>query len=188
MSAHPDKLSACAVALGVCAMVMPATASVQAGPEPAVRQASGEVQPAGRGRLTWWGFDVYDAALWTAPGFRADRFESHAFVLELSYLRAFTGAEIASASLQQMRRHGRIEPGDAARWQSELTRVLPDVKPGDRLAGVHQPGQGATFFHNARPLGTVGDAQFARLFFAIWLGEASSEPALRRSLLGEGAP
>ncbi len=138
--------------------------------------------PAGRGRLTWWGFEVYDAALWTASGFRVEQFASHPFVLELTYQRNFTAADISRASLQEMRRHGTIEPAQAERWQAQLASVLPDVKRGDRIAGVHRPGQGAAFFHNGRPAGEVADAQFARLFFAIWLGEATSAPALRQAL------
>jgi hypothetical protein len=40
------------------------------------------------------------------------------------------------------------------------------------------------FFHNGNPRGEVRDAEFTRRFFGIWLGEATSEPALRDSLLG----
>jgi hypothetical protein len=138
--------------------------------------------PAGRGRLTWWGFDVYDAALWTTRGFRVNQYAGHPFVLELTYQRNFSAAEISRVSLQEMRRHGEIDPAQADRWQAQLAAVLPDVKRGDRIAGVHRPGQGAAFFHNGRLAGEVTDPQFSRLFFAIWLGDATSAPALRQAL------
>jgi len=108
-------------------------------------------------------------------------------VLELTYQRNFSAAEISRVSLQEMRRHGAIDPAQAERWQSQLGAALSDVKRGDRIAGVHRPGQGAAFFHNGRPTGEVADAQFARLFFAIWLGEATSAPALRQALTANAA-
>lgn len=165
-----------------------APAPVPTLPAAVAAQAGAALQPAGRGRLRYWGFEVYDAALWTAPGFRASQFGQHPLVLELAYLRDFSGADIARTSLAEMRRHGAIDTAQAERWQAQLTRLLPDVRRGDRLAGVHTPGQGAAFFHNGRPVGEVADAQFARLFFAIWLGEATSAPALRQSLLQGLAP
>jgi hypothetical protein len=138
--------------------------------------------------MTVWGFDVYDAALWTAPAFRAGDFAAHSFVLELSYLRSFSAADIARVSLEQMRRHAPIDDAQAARWQGQLQALLPDVRRGDRLAGLNRPGEGARFFLNGRPVGEMADAQFARLFFAIWLGEATSEPALRQALLAGRTP
>ena len=82
-----------------------------------------------------------------------------------------------------MRRHGEIDTAQAERWQTQLTAALPDVRRGDRLVGVYRPDAGATFFHNGRRVGEVADPQFARLFFSIWLGEATSSPELRRSLI-----
>lgn len=174
--------------LAVC-LTAPASASTPSErlPTTVAAQAGAELAPAGRGRLTWWGFEVYDAALWTARGFRVEQFASHPFVLELTYQRDFSAAEISRVSLQEMRRHGAIDPSQAERWQSQLAAALSDVKRGDRIAGVHRPGQGAAFFHNGRPTGEVADAQFARLFFSIWLGEATSAPALRQALTANAA-
>lgn len=153
-------------------------------------QAGGDLRPAGRSRLKFWGFDVYDAALWTAPGFKAQRPAATPLVLELSYLRNFTADDIARVSLEQMRRHGAFDEAQGKRWQAQLAALLPPVRRGDRIAGVHTPGRGATFFHNERLLGDIADAQFSSLFFSIWLGEATSEPELRRALLAgvEGNP
>lgn len=168
-----------------------AAASAPAGdalPAAVAASAPAGMQATGRGRFTYWGFEVYDAALWAARGFRAAQFAQHAFVLELSYLRNFSAAEIARTSLAEMRKHGRFDDGQAERWQAQLARLLPDVRRGDRIAGLHRPGEGAAFFHNGRPVGELSDPQFARLFFSIWLGEATSAPQLRQSLLSGAAP
>ena len=37
---------------------------------------------------------------------------------------------------------------------------------------------------NGRAGGELRDAEFARRFIGIWLGEQTSQPALRQSLLG----
>ena len=179
-------MCACAIVLCLSATAR-ANAPSERLPAAVATQAGAELVPAGRGRLTWWGFEVYDAALWTPPGFRVEQFASHPFVLELTYQRNFTAAEISRASLQEMRRHGPLDAAQAERWQAQLTAALPEVRRGDRIAGVYRPGQGVVFFHNGRPAGEVADAQFARLFFAIWLGEATSAPALRQALTAGSA-
>jgi hypothetical protein len=65
-----------------------------------------------------------------------------------------------------------------------MTRLFPDVKAGDRITGVHRPGESAAFFVNGRAVGEVREARFASLFFGIWLSPRTSQPALRAALLG----
>ena len=142
-----------------------------------------ELAPAGQARLRFWGLDVYDASLRVAPGFRQADFPAHGFALQLQYLRSFSGADISRRSIEEMRRAGSMSPAQAAAWQAALARILPDVATGDSITGVNRPGRPALLFHNGRPLGEVGDAQFARLFFGIWLAPWTSEPALRADLL-----
>lgn len=150
------------------------------------------MQPAGSARLRVWGFEVYDASLRVAPGFRQRDFERHAFTLDLAYLRSFSAHDIARRSLDEMRRaqdfDAEVGALKAARWQAQLAAVLPSVQAGDRLTGVHRPGQPALFLLNDKALGTVGDSQFSALFFGIWLAPHTSEPALRQALLAGTAP
>ena len=168
-------------------MAGPSLANAPALPAAVTAQAAADLVPTGRGTLTVWGFDIYDAVLWAPRGFRPAQFASQPFALELTYQRSFTAAEISRASIQQMRRHGEFDDAQAARWQAQLTAALPDVRRGDRLSGVHRPAQGVTFFHNGQAIGDLADPQFARLFFAIWLGEATSAPELRRALIAGAA-
>jgi hypothetical protein len=143
---------------------------------------------AGSGRLTFWGFAVYDAQLWVTPGFRRSTFADHPVALQLNYLRAFKAADVARRSLQEMQRAGPIDAATAQRWEDGLRSVLPDMQPGDRILGVHRPRAGAEFFLNGRRIGLLADPEFARRFFAIWLGPATSEPALRDALLAGTEP
>lgn len=167
-------------------LALPSTAHA-ASPWPEVRAALPEARLAGSSRLRVWGFDVYDAQLWVGPGFRASQYESHPLALSLGYLRALKGPLIAERSLKEMRALGDLSRTQAEVWLRAMTQIFPDVKPADRLTGLHQPGVGARFWLNAQPIGQVADARFSALFFGIWLAPASSEPALRNDLLA-GAP
>ena len=86
-----------------------------------------------------------------------------------------------------MQRQAEIATDTGARWLDAMMRLFPDVRAGDRITGVHRPGTGARFFVNGRLQGELPDADFARLFFGIWLSPRTSEPALREALLGPGA-
>lgn len=137
----------------------------------------------GKSRLTVWGFDVYDASLWVAPGFAADKLTAQPFALELAYLRNFTSTDIAERSLSEMRRLATVSDVQAKTWTAAMLRVIPNVKKGDRITGVHRPGAGAVFLVNGKSTGEIMDAEFARLFFGIWLSPKTSEPKVRSALL-----
>ncbi len=143
-----------------------------------------QAQLLGQSRLTVWGFKIYDAQLWAAPGFNPDRYASQPLALELAYLRAFDAVDIAERSLKEMRRSAMISDAQAQQWSREMRRVFPDVKVGDRILGVHQPGIGASFWVNGKAGGDILDAEFSKLFFGIWLSPKTSEPAMRTALVG----
>jgi len=140
-----------------------------------------ETARVGQGTLQYFGFRIYDATLW-APGgkWHADA----PYALELAYAREFSGATLASSTVKQMRKQGRLPPPTLATWEKKLGAMLPDVKPGDRLAAIRIPGQGVSFHAGSRPLGQIGDEAFAESFFAIWLDTKTAVPALRSRLLG----
>jgi hypothetical protein len=154
---------------------------------PELKDSLPQARRIGMGRLTVWGLQVYDARLWAQPSFRAATYEREPLALEVSYLRAFKSEELAERSIKEMRRSQTLSQTQAARWTADLMRVIPDVRKGDRVVGVHQPGVGAAFWVNGKNTGDVQDAEFARLFFGIWLSPNTSEPKLREALLAGAA-
>ena len=132
----------------------------------------------GAGRLTWFGLSVYDARLWAGERFSAAQFEREPLALELQYARTLQG------KLTEMQRFGSITDAEAARWLASMTALFPDVAAGDRLTGVHRPGEAARFYFNGKLRGEVRETDFARRFFSIWLSPQSSEPKLRLALIG----
>ncbi|MBL8349948.1 MAG: chalcone isomerase family protein [Burkholderiaceae bacterium] len=137
----------------------------------------------GAGTLRFMGLYVYDAQLWSPEAVGGD-FSAQPLALTLVYARRLVGEQIAARSIKEMNRIGPISDAQAARWQQALIPLFPDVGPGDRLTGVHLPGRSARFHFNGQFRGEVADAEFARLFFGIWLSPRTSEPRLREQLLG----
>lgn len=60
---------------------------------------------------------------------------------------------------------------------------LTDVKNGDRLSFVYEPGQGSTFTNNAGRL-IIANKEFADLYLQVYIGPKPPTPALKRGLLG----
>lgn len=138
----------------------------------------------GQMRFRWFGLHVYDGRLWSASPVRADDYPAREFALELIYARNIPGADIAERTISEMRRIAEFSDAQAKAWLDFMRDAFPDVKPGDRLMGLHRPGQGVSFFHNGRPTRTLADVAFPAQFFGIWLSPRSREPALREALLG----
>lgn len=163
-------------------LVAPVLALAQALPAP-VAEVVPEARRVGEHRFHKFLFHVYDAWLW-APGAKFAKEAAH--VLEIRYAREFKGRDLAARSIVEMRQQGRRDDGRFARWEAEMQRVFPDIKPGDRLVGVALPGREARFHDGTKWLGTIADPEFVDAFFGIWLDEKTSEPEMRRALLGAG--
>jgi fermentation-respiration switch protein FrsA (DUF1100 family) len=135
----------------------------------------------GQGTLRWWGFHVYDAALWSPTGRWQDQIT---YALDIRYARRVSGAQLAQTSVDEMRRLGAGDEPALARWGAAMRRLFPDVDPGSRLVGIHVPQRGALFYSATGYLGAIEDPEFARGFFAIWLDPRTQTPDLRAALLG----
>jgi hypothetical protein len=162
-----------------------ARASLAPPPEVAAELPGARTQ--GTGQMRFFGLRVYDVRLWAGEPASAANWAALPLALEIEYARELPGGAIAERSLKEMRRQAEIDADTGARWLSEMSRLFPDVRAGDRITGVQRPGAGARFFVNGRLQGELPDAEFARLFFGIWLSPRTSEPALRAALLGASA-
>jgi len=138
----------------------------------------------GQARFTFFGLHVYDIRLWSAAPVTAANWAELPLTLEIEYARRLDGGEIAMRSLKEMRRQAAISDVQAQAWIAEMQAAFPNVKAGDRISGSFEPGAAALFFVNGQPRRRIADAQFARLFFGIWLSPQTSEPGLREQLLG----
>jgi hypothetical protein len=142
------------------------------------------LQAQGQGSLRWFGLKIYDAQLKVSPGFTAAALFDKPFALELVYARKLYGKAIAERSLEEMKKVGVGTEQQQQQWLSIMLDTFPDVGADDRLTGVHNPGVGALFYMNGKLIKTINDVEFSKAFFSIWLDPKTSEPDLRRALLG----
>ncbi|KQY90467.1 MULTISPECIES: chalcone isomerase family protein [Roseateles] len=140
----------------------------------------------GQARFRFLGLHIYDIRLWSAAPVTAANWATQPLTLEIEYARGLDGTEIAKRSLKEMRGQATVSDIQARAWLAEMRAAFPDVKAGDRISGVYEPGEAAQFFFNGEPRRRVADADFARLFFGIWLSPQTSEPGLRQQLLAGG--
>jgi hypothetical protein len=137
------------------------------------------LQLQGKGRMTFWGFDVYDARLYVG-----DQRGQTGFALDLSYLRSLKGADITKSTIDEMQRLGVSEANRNA-WGKKLDGIFPNVVSGSSLTAIHVPGRGTVFLHNGKPAGEIAGDDFAKAFFSIWLDPKTAAPKLRTALIGQ---
>ena len=155
--------------------------SIGVNAEEIVRAKMPDASRVGSGRFTYLLWDVYDATLY-APGGKWE--SSKPFALTLHYLRSIEGEDIADHSAEEIRQQGFENEVKLAGWYSQMKAIFPNVENGSTLTGMYVPNKPTRFFSNNKQIGVIHDPEFGEWFFNIWLSEKSSEPALRKKLLG----
>lgn len=148
------------------------------------RTAVPDAQVIGQGELSMFGFRIYSARL---LGASAQFDPQQPFALELTYHRAISRDDLVEASLDQISRQTAIAPTSEQLqgWQVEMQKAFVDVDSGQQIIGVYLPGRGSQFYVGEQLQHEIADPLFAQAFFAIWLGTDTSEPDLRKQLLGQ---
>lgn len=150
-------------------------------PEAFTRTSSENWQLSGEGIFSWSVFKLYRARLLTPTGVFDP---AKPFLLDLHYLRTLKGEQIVTTSIDEIARLNDMSQDQRREWTQALTEMIPDVCLGDRLLGWFTPGNQVEFFSASRVLGLIQDADFVRMFSAIWLDERTRSPQLRHALLG----
>lgn len=135
----------------------------------------------GRGILSYAFWDIYEATLFAPEGiWNPDK----PFALSIEYFRALNGKAIADRSVQEIRQQGFTNEVTLAAWNSQMKAIFPNVEKGTVLTAIYVPDKQTTFYNGPEIIGTIKDDNFGKSFFGIWLAEKTSEPELRRKLLG----
>jgi hypothetical protein len=104
----------------------------------------------------------------------------------VSYLVDIEGPDFGKAAWKILRENHPPEVlAPLAERMEALHRAYRDVRPGDRYALTYLPGRGLELSLNGEPLAVVPGADFARLYYSIWLGERPISRDLRAALIGE---
>jgi hypothetical protein len=148
------------------------------------QKANNEWVLAGSSTLRFLGMRIYEAKLRVAPSFKSSSYHQHALELTLEYARTLEGRLIAERSLVEMKQLAPIEAEKGKRWLAFMQTAFPNVRAGDRITGHHDGKGRVAFSCNGQTNGELDDPEFAHLFFGIWLDPKTSQPEMRRALLG----
>lgn len=140
-----------------------------------------DVEKVGEGRLSVLFFDVYDATLYAPKGKWG---KASDYALSLHYFREIESAAIAERSVEEMQKQGFGSAEKLENWRKKMLEIFPDVKNGSEITAVFLDQKTVIFYADGKFIGEIKDAEFNKYFSAIWLGEKTSEPGLRRKLLG----
>jgi hypothetical protein len=147
------------------------------------RDALPQARLIGSGELSWFGFRIYRASLWSnQSGFDPGQ----PFALELTYQRHISRQRLVDVSIKEMRRltGERYSEAQFQRWEADMQHAFIDVQDGDQLIATFVPGMGCRFYNRHGLLAEVRDQEFAQAFFAIWLDPRSKDEQLRKRLTG----
>jgi hypothetical protein len=141
----------------------------------------------GVGLLRYLGFfKAYAGAFYLEEGIGIEQaLADRAKRLEVEYLRAFEGEDIARATMAMIEKNADNQTIERIRQQIEYHNSLyVDVQPGDRYALTYVPGIGTELSLNGEPRGVIDGAEFASVLFSVWIGQNPIDKGFKRQILG----
>jgi hypothetical protein len=140
-----------------------------------------QVESLGQGRMTYWGFTLYDAKLY------ASKETKGGIALDIQYLRKFEANALVKQTLDELKNLG-VSDTQRAEWADPLAKAFKTVQVGDSITAIRKPQGGTQFFYNGQFVSEISGESFSQAFFGIWLHPKTSAPQLRKVLLGEYCP
>jgi hypothetical protein len=144
-------------------------------------QSSAGLKLVGQAQMRWFMFPLYRVSLKTADG----RYQENQYpqMLDILYLRTIDKQDLLTATDNQWIRLG-VPQAKRKLWISQLGKLWPTIKKGDRLAFQVNPDGYNYFIYNGKRIGGVADKQFGKSFLDIWLSPKTSQPGIRQRLIG----
>lgn len=131
----------------------------------------------GQGRMTYWGFDLYDAKLLQLNN-------SSGYALRIDYLKNFKSDDLREQTIKEMTQLG-VPEENRKKWSNGLKDIFPNIATGNSLTAIYRPKVGTIFLHNEKYIGQMAGDDFSKAFFSIWLDPRTSAPQLRTQLLSQ---
>lgn len=102
----------------------------------------------------------------------------------LHFMRDVDGADLKKAWEEGFANNAKAQVPALKERIAKLTSWMVPMQSGQQLIFTHQPGTGVEVTVQGKVRGTVDGDDFARAFFAIWLGPQPPNPGLKAGLLG----
>ena len=140
-----------------------------------------QVEGLGHGRMTYWGFTLYDAKLYASKELKGG------IALDIQYLRKFEAKALVKQTLDELKNLG-VSDTQRAEWADPLAKAFKTVQVGDSITAIKKPESSTQFFYNGQFVSEISGESFSQAFFGIWLHPKTSAPQLRKVLLGQYCP
>jgi hypothetical protein len=150
---------------------------------PEVARIITEAELRGAATVDFLSVPLYEARLWTPDQRSVDQADK--FALTLTYKRGFKAGSLARASVKEI---ARMEDRPVADFE-DLERILQgcfaDVGPDDRITGLSESEETASFFVNGVQSCRVSYPKMRDRFFGIWLGDNSRDARITAQIRGD---
>jgi len=144
-----------------------------------------EMSLVGSGRLQVFFIDIYQLTLVAEDGQYAP---GRDFALVFDYLTSVSKASIIDASLDKLADQDRVSAADIKQWRALLNQGIVDMDKGSSAIVIFFKDGRVGFVHGTAAPVMFNAPKFAVKFAAIWLGQKTAYPGLRRQLLGVSQP
>jgi hypothetical protein len=138
-------------------------------------------------KATFLKVNVYVAALYvTTPSHDARALAEPTAPAELvlHFVRDVGVGDLRKAWNEGFEKAAKEQMPDLAARVAMLNRWMSDIKTGQSLVFVRQPGIGTQVSVNGTVKGMITGNDFSRALFSIWLGPEPPNPELKNGLLG----
>ncbi|MCG9697077.1 chalcone isomerase family protein [Shewanella sp. Isolate11] len=137
----------------------------------------------GEGEMSYLFWTLYRAQLFSSTAsFIAD--DNNPKALRIEYYKHIDKQALIEATGEQWLHLG-YSASAIDTWLKPLNQIWPDVTPGDALTLYVTQGGESQFYLDDKLIGMINDPAFGQAFLSIWLSKNTTEPQLRRQLLGE---
>ena len=137
--------------------------------------------PVGSSDMRWMVFKVYNITLLTHDGEYQP--EGYPQALEIRYYRDIDKEDLVKSTGNQWIKLG-IPSSKIKLWLPELLAMWPDISANDTLRIEVDVNGTNNFRFNGELIGAVDDEDFSRAFLDIWLSPETTQPAVRKRLIG----
>lgn len=142
-----------------------------------------QVKSVGSAKFSMLFWDIYQSTLYTATGRYEQGIINQPMLFQIKYLRDIRADDLIEKTAEQWRHIGVLE-NKFSPFIPQLKAIWPNINQGDSLSLYVKDGV-SYFYCNEKPIGQINDENFGPMFLDIWLSSKTSQPKLRKQLIGE---
>jgi hypothetical protein len=91
------------------------------------------------------------------------------FSLIINYNMNFDRSDLASSSIEEIKRYYTIDQEDQNNYYKQLFSIFPNIKKGDVIEAKYNQKGRINFYHNKLLTGVIEGRKFSEIFLNIWL-------------------